>query len=201
MNPQDYYTSELVDPFINDGLTQEDLQEQGYIRYKQDSIKNTIGTDECMVNINLFLDEVLGELSDEGVNQYALECLRQLVFVYNLTHIDTVVNDMSSYSDDYIGDIFTLLKLLEGSDKFDILSKLLPHMSLDVMRTENYLYKLLYIHYSEFVTKLEEDNDIDSKLFKLQFMNCSKIDGINILIKLIQVDPMMINMRQITTGE
>ena len=200
LKPQDYYSSDIVDPFLNGGASQEESQEEGYEVYKQQSILQTIGTPECEVNIKLFYSEIIDGLSREGEEEYARDCLIQMANVYNLVYIDSLTETNRIFSD-YSSKIFDLLIFLEGSRVADAMALCVPFVSLDVIRTKDELKEFLKLKYKEYLQNLENNRHLVPDLFYEEFVYASKMDGIETLVILLQKYALEIYAKQLVKGE
>ena len=195
----EYYTSDIVDPSLNGDLDQEDSKEIGFIVYRQQSILKTIGTPECQVNIKLFFRDVVDELTKEGKVDYARECLRTLIETYNLTYLETIL-DNTRIDIDYTDKIFELLIFLEGFRLVEVMAHFVPYVSLEVIRSKDKLKEFLKLNYKEFVQNLEDHRSIIPDLFFEQFFYCAKEDGIKTVVMLLQKNALAVHSLQITKG-
>ena len=196
----DYYTSDIVDPYLNGGLDQEDSKEVGLIVYRQQAILKTIGTPECQVNIKLFFKDVLQELTKEGISDYSYDCFKALIETYNLTYLETRLNNDRIHSD-YSNKVFELLVFIEGYRCAEAFATFMPYISLEVIRSKDKLKEFLKLNYKTFVQNLEDHRAIIPDLFYERFLYCSKQDGIETVILLMQKYALAIHSQQITKGE
>ena len=126
--------------------------------------------------------------------------LKQLVEKYNLSYLEILVGNTRIYHD-YLDKIFELLVFLEGYRVNDVMANTVPFVSLEVLRQKDDLKEFLKLNYKDFLKGLEEHRGDIPDLFYEQFIYCSKTDGIETLIILLQKDALSIHSKQIIKGD
>ena len=163
-HPLEYYTSDISEPFGTEVYDGVDVQEEGYIVFKQQSILNSIGTKACEANINLFFDEVIDEMTHIGIHQYSQDCLSKMIEVYNLASLIDIVNN-PTYFIKYGDKVFDLLKFLESDRCIELVAKCLPFASLEVLSKKDQFIEFLNINYKDYLKGIEANRFTCPDLF------------------------------------
>lgn len=200
MKPLDYYVSDLVDQFSEGTSDQADLQEIGYVVYRQQNILQNIGTSESESNIQVFLDEVLEELTVEGKHDFLRDCLAKIVSVYNLHPLESLVED-SRIIREYSYKVVELMLFLESSTVVELLADCIPYVAFTVITEKEKFKKFLNLNYKEFLKSLEANRKYIPDFFYEFFVGCSKDNAISTLIQLVYKDKLAFHSKQITKGE
>lgn len=196
----EYYISQLSDPWGEESVDETVIREEGLVIYKQQSIIQTIGTSQCKININLFLDEVLLNLTDNGKLIYLRDCFLKLIEVYGLMGLE---DEASNYAviPTFTDDVVNLLKFIEVEGCQQVISDCLPFMPLSLIDISDHLVEFLNINYDSFMMKLKESRYPKYPIFFMDFFMFASIDiGIQVLIKLITKYRIEIHANQITKG-
>jgi len=197
---QEFYTSKLSDPFINDQISQEELNEEGLELYQYNSVIDSIGTSDSLINIKLFLDDVLSRLDNEKSFIFFEQCFDKINEVYGFTYLDSTKYLFKSDSK-FNKHILDLLLFIEGSSLIDMLSECIPYISYDILKSKENLKKYLNINYNVFLKSLFSYKGSLPRLIKSQFKYSAKDDSINSMILLIQKDVLSLHVKQLIKGK
>jgi len=196
----DFYISDVSEPF---GLEEDDQvssQIEGYIVFRQQSILDTIGEKECETNINLFLDEVLSELTKNGKKDYLQDILGKIVEIYDLRSLYDISNDPSYFSK--CGDkVIDLLKFLESDRCTDLIAISMPLIDFSILSKKDQFIDFLNIYYKDFLKGLEKNRFYCPDLFYEFFTYAEKLNAFDVLWKIIQKDKIGLHSKQVTKGE
>lgn len=185
MEPVNYYTSIVLDPQREDNeKTQEDVIIDGYSQYRIDSILNTIGTDECAKNIDLFYREILANNSEESILNFFGDCFKRLIEVYNLDTLEDFSLDEYFIDNDRSKDLTKLLYFFEKDGWISVIQSLLPQISKEVINDKKRLKSFLELHYNVMIKNIFNRNDI-LNIIKFFIQTTSKENLINLLTNLI----------------
>jgi len=193
------YSSQIVQPFGNDDIDQVEIQEEGYITFKHQSILDSIGTKESNNNIKLFLDEILDELSDSGKRDFAHDCLVKIIDAYGFYSLQEDLENVK-ISSEFSKSVFELLVFLETGVCSDFLSNTIPYMDKSILDDIEQLKVFLNINYKTFLKNFEDIKIGVPSLFYSYFLYAAKKNAIEVVAKLIQKDVLSINAKQIIKG-
>lgn len=181
------YISQIKSPFEEDnGLTQEELEYRGYLRYCQDCILKSIGTNECLTQINLFWNDLERELDQSQLNQFMDIAISNIVKSYKMSFLSNLIIQKEIDSLDY--DIKKKLFLfLEHHTWLKYFSKCLSPIDSKLIKDDNKLKIFLDADYDSFISKLYEYKSVHQWL-KEYFKFCSRNEGIETLLLILKKD-------------
>ena len=173
------YISQIKSPFEEDNLSQEEIEFRGYLRYCQDCILKSIGTNECSTQINLYWTDLEKDLSQSELNQFMDLALSNIVKSYKMTFLSDIIIRQDIPSIDYDSKKKLFLFLEHGS-WIKYFSKCISPIDSSLIRNESKLKVFLDADYDSFVSKLNSYKTIHSWL-KDYFTNCSRNDAVETL--------------------
>lgn len=186
MKSLDYYLSIPANPWREDNdLTQEVINERGIIQFEFDSIVESIGTDECADNIDLFYNELMLKLSDTQKSNFYRSCLQKLIDVYDLDYLSD--NQEDPFPDFPIeSELKKMLMFFEQGKWVDYLVKYLPVHDPKIIFDDEHFKDYLHLNLRKFSKRvLEEDNEALPYLLKKWFYYATRTDMIETIMLLV----------------
>jgi hypothetical protein len=181
------YISPIKSPFEEDeGLTQEELEYRGYLRYCQDCILKSIGSNECFTQINLFWQNLEHELNQSQLDQFMEIALSNIVKAYKMSFLSNLIIQKEIDCLDY-DTKKKLFLFLEKNEWQRYLSKCLSEINSNLIRNENKLKIFLDADYDSFVENFCKYKKIHPWL-KEYFKYCSRNEGIDTLYLILKKD-------------
>ena len=189
------YISQIKSPFEEDmGLSQEELEYRGYLRYCQDCILKSIGTNECYTQINLYWQELDKNLDDSEKEQFIDNALSEIVKAYKMSFLSNLIIQKEIASIDY-NTKKDLFLFLEHNRWIKYFVKCLSTIDTNLVRNESKLKVFLDADYDSFVLKLTEYKKIHPWL-KEYFKYCARQDGIETLYLILKKDLLEVVIEQ-----
>ena len=143
-----FYMSSVVDPYSEDNIAdQSDMNERQYLQYKCDSILHSIGTKECSMNIDLFLNEIDLALDDQAMFDYCYDLFTKMIEVYHMDYLQEFCDNKRDI--DYVKEIESLLLFLEKNYIDILIDCLLPVFDINVKTDEQILKKYFSVIYKQ----------------------------------------------------
>ena len=180
------YISQVKSPFEeDDGLTQEELEYRGYLRYCQDCILKSIGTNECFTQINLYWSELKEKLTQSELEQFITIAISNIVKSYKMSFLsDIVIREDNNQDYEKKEKLFLFL---EHNRWLKYFTKCLSFIDPSLIRSEEKLKVFLDADYDSFVEKLLKYKSLHPWL-REYFLYCSRADGIETLYLILKKD-------------
>lgn len=180
------YISTVKSPFENDEVSQEELEFRGYLRYCKDCIIKSVGTNECLTQINLYFTELKTNLTESEYNQFLIDLISAIVKQYGMTYLSNYLlqKDVTIIDND-IKEKFIMF--MEHNGYFTYLSKCLSQLPESILRNESKIKVFIDADYDSFVIKLNSYKKVHPWI-KDYFYCCSRQDGIETLYLLLKKD-------------
>jgi len=183
----DYYLSIPVNAYSEGNTyTQEDATEQAEIEFKQDSIVKTIGTRECIFNIDNFWTEVFNSFLDKDQERNFLKrIMNKLIGTYGLDILEQYTTDYYGM-DNFKTEIFRILKFFETSKCVEIFANMFYSNSVEyVTDDQEQLKQYLDLIYETAIQKMIKFKDDMSPWLYYVFSMMAKNEFIDLSMKLI----------------
>lgn len=180
------YISQIKSPFEENNITQEELEYRGYLRYCQDSILKSIGTNECFTQINLYWEELKDKLSQSEKDQFIQLALSQIVSKYKMSFLSNLINQKEIGFQDY-DKKEKLFLFLEYNRWLKYFTQCLSTIDSSLIRNDEKLKVFLDADYDSFTSKLNNYKTVPEWL-KEYFINCSRNEGIETLYLILKKD-------------
>lgn len=180
------YISTIKSPFENDEVSQEELEFRGYLRYCKDCIIKSVGTSECLTQINLYFSELKTNLTESEYNQFLNDLISTIIKQYGMTYLSNylIQKDITIIDND-IKEKFIMF--MEHNGYFNYLCKCLSQLPESILRNDSKIKVFLDADYDSFVIKLNSYKKVHPWI-KDYFYCCSKKDGIETLYLLLKKD-------------
>ena len=180
------YISTIKSPFENDEVSQEELEFRGYLRYCKDCIIKSVGTNECLTQINLYFNELKTNLTESEYNQFLNDLISAIIKQYGMTYLSNylIQKDITIIDND-IKEKFIMF--MEHNGYFRYLCKCLSQLPESILRNESKIKVFLDADYDSFVIKLNSYKKVHPWI-KDYFYCCSRQDGIETLYLLLKKD-------------
>jgi len=153
MKNLDYYVSTVADSmsdlFDNDEL----IKRKWLIQYQIDSVIETIGTKQCSINIDLYLNELLKQMNEDEISNFLNRITERIKLVYNITTFDLLSVDMFQLTEDKKRLVKKLLHFFEKEGWVSILAKSLYTDSPNIYKSDK-LKEFLLLNYDKFVNNI-----------------------------------------------
>ena len=189
MKSLDYYLSIPANPWTEDNWnSQDDINERSVIQFKFDSILETIGTEDCGRNINLFYDELMLELDETQKSNLYRSCLQKMIEIYDLDYLlDNQEDPFPNFPIE--SQLKKMLMFFEQNKLRDYLIKYLPLEDPEIVFEEQRFKDYLILNLRTFVKKLlDNDKGALPHLLKKWFLLASRDDMIGTLMYLVTKD-------------
>jgi len=176
------YISQIKSPFEEDDVTQEELELRGYFRYQQDCILKSIGTSECITQINLFYQNLVNDLSYSEFNQFLDLATSSIVKQYRMSYLSELLIEDNDYDKKK-----KLFLFLEHNGWFKYFTKCLSTIDYSIIRDESKIKIFITADYDSFVDKLNSYKSVND-LIKKYFTYCNRDEGIETLFLILKKD-------------
>lgn len=189
MKSLDYYLSIPANPWTEDNWdSQDEINERAELQFKYDSIFETIGTEECGVNIDLFYNELMLELDETQKSNFYRSCLQMLIDTYDLDYLSD--NQQDPFPNFPIEtELKKMLMFFEQRKWREYMVKYLPLEDPQLIFNEQGFKQYLILNLRTFAKKLLADDDGTLPyLLKKWFLLASRDDMIGTLQQLISKD-------------
>ena len=133
-----WYRSHVLDPYADDAVAdQSDITERWNRQYKCDSIVETIGTKQCQINIDLFINEIQVQLDEQSLFEFYYDVFSKINEVYQMGVLDEHRDNkiLTNYSEE----VKKLLLFMENKYKNFLVDILLPIFDINYKITEQYI--------------------------------------------------------------
>lgn len=188
------YISQIKSPFEEDNLTQEDLEFEGYLRYAQDTILKSIGTLDCVKNINLYWTQLNEELDESEMTQFMNLAISTIVKTYKMSFLaDSIIrSDIPSVDLNAKKKLFLFLEHGKWEEYF---IKCLSPINEKLIRDDEKLKVFLRSDYQSFVTKIDSYKKFNEYI-KEYFKYCNEDEGIETLYLILKKDILNVFIQQ-----
>lgn len=180
------YISQVKSPFEEEGVTQEELEYRGYLRYCQDCILKSIGTNECFTQIDLYWSELKEKLDQSELDQFMNIALSNIVKAYKMSFLSNLIIQKEIDSLDYnIKE--KLFLFLEHNKWKKYFVNCLSTIDASLIRNESKLKVFLDADYDSFVAKFCNYKTVHPWL-REYFSNCARNEGTETLYLILKKD-------------
>jgi len=189
MKSLDYYLSIPANPWTEDNWnSQDDINERAQVQFKYDSILETIGTEECGRNIDLFYNELMLELDETQKSNLYRSCLQRMIDIYDLDYLlDNQEDPFPNFPVET--ELKKMLMFFEQNKWREYLVKYLPVEDPEIVFDEQRFRDYLILNLRTFVKRLlDDDQEALPYLLKKWFHLASREDMIGTLMYLILKD-------------
>jgi len=189
MKSLDYYLSIPANPWTEDNWnSQDDINERAQVQFKYDSIFETIGTEECGRNIDLFYNELMLELDETQKSNLYRSCLQRMIDIYDLDYLlDNQEDPFPNFPVET--ELKKMLMFFEQNKWREYLVKYLPVEDPEIVFDEQRFRDYLILNLRTFVKRLlDDDQEALPYLLKKWFHLASREDMIGTLMYLILKD-------------
>jgi hypothetical protein len=184
MESLEYYVSIPVNPFADDDRDQEDVILAGEFQFQMDSIVETIGTNQCKHNIDLFLEDLYEEMELATLANFYNRCLVKLIEVYDLYLLEQYATNRF-YEMHMKNELRRLLHFFEHEGWIDLFAECLPSDKPEVyLKGEPYEY--IELHYKVILDNFKIKKEHISKYVYYQLVMASKSDTTTLITNLIK---------------
>ena len=169
-----YYNSSILDINSQDDLLdQTDIMRKNNLQYQCDSIIETIGIQQCKVNIHLFLDDIEKALDEEALESFYFDIFVKLIDVYHLGVLEDHRDMKKSMS--YSKQVKKLLLFLEV-DYINFLAKILRDVPIGEVLEMRPFYESLYQVYPNIRRRINESQKEITGLYQYFFIMAARDD-------------------------
>jgi hypothetical protein len=185
MESLEYYTSIPVNPYAEDeGIRdQEDVILAGEFQFKMDSIVETIGTNECKTNIDLFLKELYEEMELATLANFYNRCFTKLIDVYDMHTLDSYASNRH-FEKEMKRQLTELLRFFEQDGWIRFFAKCLPADNPEIYLKGD-LREYLNLNYKIISENIRTNKEHISKYVYYQLVMAARQDTVELLNKLI----------------
>ena len=186
------YISQLKSPFEEEnGISQQELEWDGYIKYTRDCMIQSIGTKDSKNLFNLYLNQFKQSSTDDQYHQFIDNCINRLINKYKMSYLSFMIqqNDIDSDSKE------ELIKFIEFKKWLDVFVKCLSKIDLKIYKNDAKLKIFLSSDYDSFIQKLDSVSDTN-ELIKNYFKFCDGNEGRNALFNIVKTDIISLVLQQ-----
>ena len=127
------YISQLKSPFEEEnGISQQELEWDGYIKYTRDCMIQSIGTKDSRNLFNLYLNQFKQSSTDDQYHQFIDNCINRLINKYKMSYLSFMIqqNDIDSDTKE------ELIKFIEFKKWLDVFVKCLSKIDLKIYKND-----------------------------------------------------------------
>lgn len=188
------YISQIKSPFEEIEIDQTELEFKGYLRYAQDCILKTIGSEECVKNINLYWEQLESELSESEFEQFITVALSTIIKTYKMSYLSDLLasSDIPSINLEKKKKLFLFLEHDQWQPYW---IKCLSPINEKLVRDDEKLKVFLKSDYQSFVTKIESYKKFNEYI-KLYFKYCDEDEGLETLFLILKKDLLNVFIQQ-----
>ena len=186
MKSLDQRLSEIVSPYDEVDISQEELVGQQNLMFLKDSVVESIGTRYSKIEFDLHFDDIKTQLPVDEFHIYIKTMLDKIDLEYNFS----VVKDYilrNGLIEQKTNDISNFIKYVVRHEWVDSLPFCLPSIDLNTLADKQRMNDLFTAHYFEIKNKIINTDDVNPYL-KFHFDNCSSVEGVKTLTILVLSD-------------
>ena len=199
MKSLDQRLSEVVSPFEDNELTQEDIVKIQYLKYRKDDLVNAIGKKNGNQEFDLYLDDVLSELDSSETIHFLVDCLRKLKIVYPVDVVYSYI-ETDNILENNPDSIISFLKFFVYNKWMDQIIKYIPLLDIKDLQDRKYILRKVKETYYRTIEEIIKDVNIHP-LVRYHFKYCPEVDGISTLMIFIFKDIPGVISKQLVKSE
>ena len=199
MKSLDERLSEITSPFEDNEQTQEEITGIQYLKFRTDSLVDAIGKKTGYQEFDLFLDEVIDELSPSDMILLLTDCINKLKGIYSLEVLADHIFTHNIIEEDQES-IITLIQFFVYNKWLDSMISYIPMFEVDEFKNRFIILKKIKEAYLSTQEEIIKDVNIHP-LVRYHFKYCPRTEGEKTLMVFIFKDVAGVMSQQIILGK
>lgn len=186
MFENDELPSDIISPFDEIDMTQEELNEKKLLDYDKKQIFEAIPLKKSKIAFDLYFDDCLNQMPPEDKREFVKQCLSLLVETYAMGYIEDYVNRNNLF-ENKLDVIIGLIKYICEDEWLFSLMPCIEKIPLEVIFNKETLRDFIEARVKTIRSRIEQSEQIN-ELIKEFIVNAPSEDALVLIYKLINKD-------------